>query len=200
LIKHHLMQVNEKLRQRLLRLASRFISDGRLDTVSQVFELKMGELDQAMQDPTYDLRAAAAIHGPPYRKLKAHLRHFPMMIDSRGRIMRPEARSDDGALRGTGVSPGVVTGPVKVLNDPFEKEVLAGEILVAVTTDPGWTPLFINAGALLLEIGGELQHGALVAREYGKPCVAGIADITTILKDGQVVEVDGNTGRVRVLE
>jgi pyruvate,water dikinase len=86
-----------------------------------------------------------------------------------------------------------------VLNDPFEKEVEVGDVVVAVTTDPGWTPLFINAAAVLLEIGGELQHGALVAREYGKPCITGIADLTTRFTDGQLVEVDGNTGIVRLL-
>ncbi len=89
---------------------------------------------------------------------------------------------------------------MKVLNDPFEKEILIGDVLVAVTTDPGWTPLFINATAVVLEIGGELQHGALVAREYGKPCVAGISDVTTRLSDGQTVEVDGNAGTVRIIE
>ena len=123
-----------------------------------------------------------------------------MAIDSRGRILRPERKHEDGALMGTGVSPGLVRGPVKILNDPFEKEVLAGDVLVAVTTDPGWTPLFINAAAVLLEIGGELQHGALVAREYGKPCVAGISDVTTRLCDGQMVEVDGTSGTVRIIE
>jgi len=53
---------------------------------------------------------------------------------------------------------------------------------------------------VVLEIGGELQHGALVAREYGKPCVAGISDVTTLLIDGQTVEVDGNAGTVRIIE
>ncbi|MDP6317751.1 MAG: PEP-utilizing enzyme, partial [Pseudomonadales bacterium] len=75
-----------------------------------------------------------------------------------------------------------------------------GDILVAVTTDPGWTSLFINAAAVILEIGGELQHGALVAREYGKPCVSGITDVTHQFEDGQIVEVDGNTGRVRLVD
>ncbi|MCK5744170.1 MAG: hypothetical protein KAH30_05480, partial [Caldisericia bacterium] len=75
-----------------------------------------------------------------------------------------------------------------------------GEILVARTTDPGWTPLFINASAIILEIGGILQHGALVAREYGKPCVAGIISATEKLKDGQLVEVDGSNGVVRIIE
>ena len=77
---------------------------------------------------------------------------------------------------------------------------MPGDVLVAYTTDPGWTPLFLNTAAVVLEVGGELQHGALVAREYGKPCVAGIDQITTLLQDGQVVEVDGNSGVVRLIE
>jgi len=200
LIKHHLMQVNDRIRRRLLRSADEFIEAGRLDTREQIFDLTMADIDRGTQDPSFDLRATAETRGASYRKLKTRVRHFPMAIDSRGRILRPERKNEDGTLRGTGVSPGVVRGPVKVLNDPFEKEVLAGDILVAVTTDPGWTPLFINAAAVLLEIGGELQHGALVAREYGKPCVAGICDVTTLLHDGQTVEVDGNTGTVRIIE
>ena len=62
------------------------------------------------------------------------------------------------------------------------------------------TPLFLNAEAIILEVGGMLQHGGVVACEYGKPCVAGIQGITTKLKDGQQVEVDGTTGVVRVSE
>jgi len=200
LIKHHVMQVNERIRQRLLRFASQFVAAGRLDAQDQIFDLTMSEIDQGAEDPAFDLRAAARARGVPYRKLRAQVRHFPMAIDSRGRILRPERKRDDGVLSGSGVSPGVARGLVKVLNDPFEKEVLPGEVLVAVTTDPGWTPLFINAAAVVLEIGGELQHGALVAREYGKPCVAGIADVTTRLCDGQTVEVDGNAGTVRIVD
>ena len=59
--------------------------------------------------------------------------------------------------------------------------------------------LFINTAAVVLEVGGELQHGALVAREYGKPCVAGIDQVTTQLHDGEIVEVDGNSGVVRMI-
>ena len=83
------------------------------------------------------------------------------------------------------VSPGVVTGPVKVLHSPDEKPVNKGDVLVAHTTDPGWTPLFVSAAAVVLEVGGVLQHGAVIAREYGKPCVVGIDGLTTKLRDGQ---------------
>ena len=84
--------------------------------------------------------------------------------------------------------------------NPFDKQIEPGDVLVAVTTDPGWTPLFINASAIVLEIGGELQHGALVAREYGKPCVSGIPQVLEQFEDGQLVEVDGDRGVVRILE
>ena len=98
-----------------------------------------------------------------------------------------------------GISPGVASGPIKVLENPYDKEVEPGDVLVAYTTDPGWTPLFINASAIILQVGGMMQHGGVVAREYGKPCVAGIQHVLTRFEDGQWVEVDGFTWVVRVL-
>jgi pyruvate,water dikinase len=92
-----------------------------------------------------------------------------------------------------------VRGPVKVLHTADEKPLLPGDIMVTRATDPGWTPLFINASGIILEVGGLLQHGALVAREYGKPCIAGIEDVTSILKDGQEIEMDGASGVVRLV-
>ena len=200
MIKHHIMQMNERIRARLLHIADELVGAGRLDDRDRVFELTMDDALRALGDPDFDVREAVATGADFYRKLKRQVRHFPQAIDSRGRIFRPEKEREDGVLGGAAVSPGVAIGPVKVLNDPFEKDIEAGDVLVAVTTDPGWTPLFINAAALVLEIGGELQHGALVAREYGKPCVAGIADVTTKLSDGQMVEVDGDAGTVRFVE
>ncbi|CAK0834825.1 unnamed protein product, partial [Prorocentrum cordatum] len=61
------------------------------------------------------------------------------------------------------------------------------DVLVCPWAPPGWTPLFVPAAAILLEVGGALQHGALVAREFGKPCVAGIDDVLEKFKDGQLV-------------
>jgi pyruvate,water dikinase len=101
-------------------------------------------------------------------------------------------------LVGQPISPGIVRGPVKVLHEPDEKPVLPGDILVARATDPGWTPLFLNAGGIILEVGGMLQHGALVAREYGKPCISGLEHATETLLDGQMVEIDGASGVVRL--
>ena len=160
----------------------------------------MEDVDRAAEDPGLDVRAAVAERGAFARRVRSRVRHFPMCIDSRGRILRPEPVYEEGALVGGALSPGIARGPVRVLNDPFEKPVRPGDILVAVTTDPGWTPLFLNAAGIILEIGGALQHGALIAREYGKPCVTGIQDVTSRFEDDQMVEVDGDAGVVRFVE
>lgn len=112
----------------------------------------------------------------------------------------PSPANQPGILTGLGISRGTARGRVKVLHSPREKPVEKGDVLVAYTTDPGWTPFFVNASIILLEVGGMLQHGGVVAREYGKPCVAGIQGITVTLQDGQLVEVDGTNGIVRLLE
>ncbi len=100
-------------------------------------------------------------------------------------------------LQGTGISAGSATGPVRVLRGLDQAERLRpGEILVARATDPGWTPLFLVAGGLVLEQGGMLSHGAVVAREYRLPAVANVPGATARLRDGQVVTVDGSRGVV----
>ena len=151
-------------------------------------------------DPSLDLRVVCEERTRFVKVLAAQVRDFPPVIDSRGRILRPPPRQErPGELSGMAVSPGVVTGPVKVLHSPDEKPVNKGDVLVAHTTDPGWTPLFVSAAAVVLEVGGVLQHGAVIAREYGKPCVVGIDGLTTKLRDGQRVEVDGTAGVIRLL-
>jgi pyruvate,water dikinase len=105
----------------------------------------------------------------------------------------------EGALLGNPVSPGVVEGVVHVIRDPQRETLAPDEILVAEFTDPGWTPLFINASGLILEVGGALTHGAVVAREYGIPAIVGARDVTTKLQTGQRVRVDGNRGIVEML-
>jgi pyruvate,water dikinase len=126
--------------------------------------------------------------------------NFPPLIDSRGRIPRaPRGPQRDGEFCGVGLSPGVVSGRARTLRSPHDGPLVRGEILIAYTTDPGWTPIFANAAAVVLEIGGALQHGAVVAREFGLPCVAGIVGISSAIKDGQMLEVDGAAGMVRLL-
>ncbi len=102
-----------------------------------------------------------------------------------------------GRLTGLGISPGRVQGRVRVLRNLADGDRLQpGEILVARGLDPGWTPLLLTAGGAILELGGILSHGAVVAREYGKPAVVNVEGVMRRLRDGQEVTVDGTRGAV----
>ena len=198
--KHQIVLFNYALRKRTLIEGKRLVREGRLDAAEDVFDLTVRDLESANLDASLDLREVREERTRFLKILEAQVTEFPQVIDSRGRILRPSPREErPGELSGMAVSPGVVTGPVKVLRDPYEKPVHKGDVLVAYTTDPGWTPLFVNAAAVVLEVGGVLQHGAVVAREYGKPCVVGIDRLMTKLHDGQRVEVDGTVGVIRLL-
>jgi len=98
---------------------------------------------------------------------------------------------DLGALAGTPASAGSINGVARVVLDPVGAHLEPGEILVAPSTDPGWTPLFLTASALVMEMGGANSHGAVVAREYGIPAVVGVADATRGIVTGQRITVDG---------
>ena len=198
--KHQALLAYQAVRSRILRDGQSLHCAGRLDTAEQVFDLDFADLHAADLDPSLDLRALLRQRLAFKQTLERQVTNFPGLIDSRGRILRPPPRPETpGELRGTPISNGVARGPVKVLHFPDEKPVLPGDILVAYTTDPGWTPLFVNAAAIVLEIGGVLQHGAVVAREYGKPCVAGIDRATSLLQDGQPIEVNGTQGTIHLL-
>ena len=126
----------------------------------------------------------------------------PLVITSDGEMPVVQYHVDDtppGALLGNPVSPGVVEGVVRVVHDPQTETLNPGEILVAPFTDPGWTPLFINAAGLIMEVGGSLTHGSVVAREYGIPAVVGVREATKTLHTGQRVRIDGNRGVIEVL-
>ena len=104
-------------------------------------------------------------------------------------------------LEGVAASPGVVEGVARVvLHVDDEAGVRPGEVLVAPHTDPGWTPYFLQACAVVTDFGGLLSHGAVVAREYGLPAVVNVVTATARIRDGQRLRVDGTRGRVELLD
>lgn len=108
---------------------------------------------------------------------------------------RSAAKKSGATLHGTGVAAGTASGRVRILRHPSEGGRLnAGEILVAPSTDPGWTPLFMRAAAVVMEVGGYHSHGAIVAREFGIPAVANIPGLLSTLHDGDVITVHGDEG------
>ncbi|MFQ5341218.1 MAG: PEP-utilizing enzyme [Anaerolineae bacterium] len=103
----------------------------------------------------------------------------------------------EAVLDGIPASGGRVQGTARIIHDPGDATRLKrGDILVTRATDPGWTPVFPLVGGLVLEVGGQLSHGAIVAREYGLPAVVNVHDATRRIRDGQVITVDGTAGRV----
>jgi pyruvate,water dikinase len=104
-------------------------------------------------------------------------------------------------LKGLAVSSGVVTGKARVVMNTSSREIVRpGEILVAPFTDPGWTPYFMAAAGIVVDMGGLLSHGSIVAREYGIPAVVNVGPATHIIKTGQTIEVDGDRGTVKILD
>jgi pyruvate,water dikinase len=115
-------------------------------------------------------------------------------------ITASEAAAEGTEITGLAVSPGVTEGRARVVLDPLAGDPLEpGEILVCETTDPSWTSLFLVAAGLVIDVGGPLSHGAILARELGVPCVINSRIGTSVLRTGDLLRVDGDAGRVEVL-
>ena len=197
--KFFFIHVVDLMRRRALTLAGRLVAAGRMDDPQEVFDLTPFQLGEAERDAGFDVRAAIERNLSTRRHLD-RVREWPRVIDSRGKIPRPPLSETEDGLVGDAIAPGTVRGPAKVLHAPYEKPLENGDILVTRASDPGWTPIFVNAAGVVLEVGGPLQHGAVIAREYGLPCVSGLDGITDLVEDGQMIEVDGSNGVVRILD
>jgi phosphoenolpyruvate synthase/pyruvate phosphate dikinase len=112
----------------------------------------------------------------------------------------PDELAPGALLSGIGVSAGVARGRVRVLDAGSVDELEPDEVLVAEVTDAGWTPMFASASAVVTSMGGQMSHAAVVAREFGLPCVVQIDDVTRRLRAGDLVEVDGAAGTVVLIE
>jgi len=125
----------------------------------------------------------------------------PKLQKGTPRTVAPEELPHRAELDGLGVSPGTVTGLARVVSDPRNGAYIEpGEILVAPVTDVAWTPLFSQAAGIVVEVGGLLSHGSIVAREYGVPAVVGVSGATTAIRTGDRIRLDGARGRVFKLD
>jgi pyruvate,water dikinase len=187
------------LRRRALALGKKWSDERRLDSPGQIFDLHIDDIAMGEQSSDLDLKEVARKNKAAYEAV-ANVSDWPTVIDSRGKIFRAPREDVDDGLGGDPISPGTVRGRAKVLKAPYEKPLESGEVLVTRATEPSWTPIFINAAAVVLEVGGPLQHGAIIAREYGIPCVSGVESATKVIKDGHLLEVDGTNGVVKIIE
>ena len=117
------------------------------------------------------------------------------------KVNHNEHAKEGEILKGFGGCPGVAEGTAKVITDPSDpKDLGPGDILIAPLTDPSWTPLFVPAEAVIVNVGGQMSHAVIVSRELGMPCVVAVKDATKIIKDGTKIRVNGATGEVTILE
>ena len=184
------------LRKSLLEMGRRLSDVGVLGAPEEVFHLRLNELE-AVDDPANltesgkdELRDAVRTRSARRGELIG-----VRLIDPAA--VFPRRETGDALITGTPASSGSATGPVTVIREPAEfGRLTSGDVLVCPYTNPAWTTLFQRAAAVVVDSGGPASHAAIVAREYGIPAVMGTGTGTTVLTDGQLVTVDGTTGRV----
>ena len=189
--KFYLMLGYEQIRRALIELDCRYALEG------GIFYLVPDELGQLINGKDFtDVIATRKME----RELLLQI-EVPDVIfsDSLEQIGAPMATDSAEIYSGVGVSAGVATGKARVLLTPADVHPSDRDyILVCPSTDPAWTPLFLHAAGLVMERGGILSHGAVVAREYGVPAVANIPNATRHIADGQMLQIDGNAGTVSI--
>ena len=193
-----------RIRALAMRVGARLAAHGVLEIAEDVLYLHRDEVGGLLQAPT-DARAlvqarraehARQAASPPPRTIGR-----PPTAPEPSRFDGPRLTSDDPRIiLGTGASAGIVRGTARLTFQPSEfARIQAGDIIVCPSSNPSWVPVFEIAGGLVTNTGGVLSHAAVVAREFGLPAVVGTGDATTRIADGQMLEIDGTLGIVRLL-
>lgn len=201
-VKSEVVKLLTAMRRLLLELGRKLADKDVLAESDDVFFLRLDEMSSVVQGSAgFDARKVIADRRAEYDK--NCLITPPDVIFGKfdpDTCIYPEPDEHAEVLRGLQVSPGVVTGKARViLRADSDEHLLAGEILVAPFTDPGWTPYFVPAAAIVMDEGGMISHGSIIAREYGIPAVVNVGGATRIIKTGQTIQVDGNRGVVTIL-
>lgn len=198
--KYFLMRIFGLLREELVKAAVELKSTGRIHNIEDVWFLNLDEVIKAFSEPEMELKDRISLRRAGFEADSQKVP--PRVIASTGEIPKAVITGDfpKGAIPGAGVSSGQIEGIARVITDPMSQVLEPGEILVAPFTDPAWTPLFINASAVVIEVGGMMTHGSVIAREYGIPAVVSVIDATTLIETGQRIRVNGDLGYVEVLE
>lgn len=187
--KHYLMMGYELIRLAILELARRW------DLAREVFFLKLDELErfESQREQLLETAAQRQVRWKSLQRLD-----MPEAIESKrlDRLGLPRQYESAAELKGVAIAAGVATGTARIVFDPREPgELGPNYILVCPSTDPGWTALFFHARGLIVEKGGVLSHGAIVARDFGIPAVV-CPGATQRIKDGSNLRLDGNRGMI----
>ncbi|MEH1163772.1 rifamycin-inactivating phosphotransferase [Micromonospora sp. CPCC 205539] len=186
-------------KQALLDEAERLVQANVLPEKEDVFYLTFQEFHDVVRSNQVD-EGLIQQRKDAFRSYQALT--APRVLTSEGEVVTGTYRRDDvpaGALVGLPVSAGTVEGRARVILDMAQADLEPGDILVTAHTDPSWTPLFVAIAGLVTEVGGQMTHGAVIAREYGLPAVVSVVDATRLIADGQRIRVHGSDGYVEFL-
>ena len=199
------------IKQALLKEAVKLVQKGVIREKEDIYYLSFEELREVVRTNRLDY-SYASVHNSDasvriitkrkeehevYEKLTP-----PRIMTSEGEVISGEydtSKIPKGALAGIPVSSGTIEGRARVILRMEDAHIAEGDILVTTFTDPSWTPIFVSVKGLVTEVGGQMTHGAVIAREYGLPAVVGVENATKLIKDGQRIRVNGTEGYVEVL-
>lgn len=225
--KFTLLELSQQQRMLWKELTARWIDAGLISGEDDLYYLlfeELATLGRRASDPTVGARMRSRIRRRRAQYAEWKKTAAPPLRDRHGDVFgigsvsvdavvshvaaedAPEADTEDESelpitLRGIAASAGVAEGRAHVADSPaVGREIKSGQILVARFTDPGWTPIFPIAAAVVTEIGGVLSHGAIVAREFGIPAVVNVQRATQTIRSGDLLRIDGANGQVTILE
>jgi rifampicin phosphotransferase len=193
--KYDIVRIMGIAREVMLGVGKEFAEEGLIADETDIFYLfKADILDMD------SLREKVAENKAHYQKEQLRT-SIPRIILNTGETLYSSRVIDPKSeiIQGLPLSPGIYEGPLRVVHDPKNTNLREGEIMVAESTNPAWTPLFAIARGLILEYGGPNSHGGIVAREFGIPAVVGINSTSDLFIDGQRVRINGETGVVEKL-
>jgi rifampicin phosphotransferase len=197
----------DSTRRAVNELARRVAERHGLNDPGVVYMLHESELRSYVADP-HPLLETIAARKRTYNALAERIPPFlfdgriPLLETWPKRLVESNASGRKGdILEGIGGSPGRVIGIARIVMDASNPDALnPGDILVAPITDPSWTPLFLAAGGVIVDVGAVMSHSVIVSRDLGIPCAVSVTDATRIIPDGALIELDGDTGAVTILD
>lgn len=187
-------------KQALLKEAEQLVKNNVINEKEDIYYLTFEELQEVVKTQHLDKQIID--------KRKEEYKFYekltpPRVITSDGEIITAKYKRENipkNALIGQAVSSGIIEGRARVILNMEDTNLGDEDILVTSFTDPSWTPLFVSIKGLVTEVGGIMTHGAVIAREYGLPAVVDIENATKLIKDGQMIRVNGTEGYVEILE
>ena len=191
--KFDLMRINDLLRKQLLRIGDIFVKEKKITKVSDVVFLD----EATIRLKETDFKTVVEKNKLIYQQ-NGQIHRLPPIMTSTGECVYGPANSESD-LKGYPVAPGQASGRLRKLMKPDAALLEKGDIILTYSTNPSWTPLFILAGGLIMESGGVMSHGSIVAREYSIPAIV-LAGSTQLLEDGRLVKINGNNGEIEIIE